>query len=77
MQLADFLNANKLSDKAFADRLSGRPSEHAVKKWRYRERTPDAARMVEIAALTDGLVTVSDWAEPKHASSVEPEKAVA
>lgn len=64
MQLKTYLSSNAVSDAAFADLIGG-VGEHAVRKWKYRDREPDAATMAKIEVLTGGAVTLRDWAEPR------------
>lgn len=61
MRLLDFMRDRALTDDAMAARI-GDCSGHAVKKWKYGEREPDASTMLRITAVTKGAVTVADWA---------------
>ncbi len=70
MKLSDFLKASGLDDEAFAAQV-GDCSAHAVKKWRYAERTPRPDQMRRIAEITDGKVTPNDFvlsAQPEAAA---------
>jgi hypothetical protein len=60
MKLDDFMRARGLDDAAMAA-LVGNCTEHAVKKWRYRERIPRRAQMARISQATGNLVTASDF----------------
>ncbi|AWN35753.1 hypothetical protein [Methylobacterium radiodurans] len=66
MRLLDYMRDEKLDDEAFASRL-GDCTAHAVKKWKYGEREPDAGTIVRIQVATAGKVTVRDWAEQADA----------
>ena len=61
MRLLDHMREEGLDDDAFAERI-GDCSGHAVKKWKYGEREPDAGTMFRIESATDGKVTLQDWA---------------
>lgn len=82
MRLLDYMRNEKLDDEAFASRL-GDCSAHAVKKWKYGEREPDAGTIVRIQVATDGKVTVRDWAaqaeavRARRAASTDPTPAPA
>ncbi|MCJ2129194.1 helix-turn-helix domain-containing protein [Methylobacterium sp. E-045] len=56
------MREEQIDDDAFAA-LIGDCTGHAVKKWKYGEREPDAGTMMKIEDLTEGKVTVRDWAE--------------
>ena len=60
MTLEEFMRANGLDDDAMAEKLKG-CTAHAVKKWRYRERTPRPAMQRRIAEVTGGEVTANDF----------------
>jgi hypothetical protein len=60
MKLDEYLRTNNLDDEAFAA-LIGDHSAHAVKKWRYGERTPRADAMRKIHEVTNGCVTPTDF----------------
>lgn len=62
MRLLDFMRDEKLDDDAFASRL-GDCSGHAVKKWKYGEREPDAVTIARIERVTHGAVSLRDWAD--------------
>lgn len=62
MRLLDYLRDEKLTDDVFAEIL-GDCSGHAVKKWKYGEREPDAGTIVRIEAASGGKVALTDWAE--------------
>lgn len=73
-----------LDDEAMAARLNdGQPEEaqcsaSAVKKWKYRERTPDPDRIIRIREVTGGRVDLGDWATspptaPDDGAEVETE----
>lgn len=42
-------------------------SIHAVRKYRYGERRPDADTMLRIEQVTEGQVTLRDWAKARPA----------
>ena len=60
MRLLDYLNETSIDDEAFAT-LVGGVSKHAVKKWKYGERRPEADRIIRIEDLTMGRVSLRDW----------------
>lgn len=62
MRLLDYMREKGIDDDAFAERL-GECSAHAVKKWKYGEREPDAPTIVRIQEATSGEVGLRDWAE--------------
>lgn len=68
MQLVDYMTQHSIDDAQMARRI-GKCSEHAVKKWKYRERMPDAARIVRIEKITNGQVGLLDWTAPKAVRS--------
>lgn len=70
MKLDAFMKANDLDDAGMAS-LIGDCSEGAVKKWRYRERTPRPAQMQRIFTATNGAVTPNDFMDGAP-SDVEP-----
>ena len=72
MQLLDYMIREKLDDAAFAALIGG-IGPHGVKKWKYREREPDASQMTRIAQVTGGAVQLSDWAEPKRRKKTSSE----
>lgn len=74
MKLDDFMKAEGLDDAAMALRI-GDCSEFAVKKWRYRERTPRGAVMARITAATAGQVTANDFMPAIPAESETDEAA--
>lgn len=65
MQLLDYLKSNRISDENFAALLGGQCTSHAVKKWKYRERSPSAQIIYKIKKLTDGAVSLEDWVSKK------------
>ena len=81
MQLLDYMRRENLDDAAMAARINaarinaGVPAERhctlsAVKKWKYRERSPDADRIIDIQRATNDEVGLQDWAsEPAEARS--------
>ena len=60
MRLIDYLVKHNLTDEAFAKMVGG-VGRHAVKKWRYGERVPDAARIARVEDVTGGSVSLGDW----------------
>ena len=66
MQLLDYLKTNRISDEDFASRLGGQCTSHAVKKWKYRERSPSAKVIYKIKELTSGAVSLEDWVAPRE-----------
>ena len=60
MKLIDYMRREKLDDEAMA-RLIGKCTGHAVKKWKYGERVPDAMRILRIEQVTHGRVRLRDW----------------
>lgn len=67
MKLIDYMRAEKISDDVMAERI-GHCTIHAVKKWKYGERTPDVDRIARIEEITGGSVGLHDWTagEPVH-----------
>jgi DNA-binding transcriptional regulator YdaS (Cro superfamily) len=63
MQLKSFIQASGLPDQHFAEKLG--VSLSGLRKWKARNREPDAATIARIEALTDGKVSLADWAMPK------------
>lgn len=67
MRLIEYMRQEGLSDAAFAARFNDampkrqRCGEHAVKKWKYGERRPDADGILRIETITAGAVTLRDW----------------
>lgn len=59
MTLAEYMAERGLSDEEMAERIGC--SSFAVKKWRYRERTPRGAAMRRIKEATGGEVTADDF----------------
>lgn len=62
MRLLTHLREEKIDDGAFAARV-GDCTGHAVKKWKYGERVPDARTIARIDQVTAGKVTLADWVE--------------
>lgn len=62
MRLLQFMREEGLDDEAMAS-LIGDCSAHAVKKWKYGEREPDAMTMLRIESVTGSKVRMPDWAE--------------
>lgn len=68
MQLLDYMRRENLDDAAMAARINeGVQAERhctpsAVKKWKYRERSPDADRIIDIQRATNDEVGLQDWA---------------
>jgi DNA-binding transcriptional regulator YdaS (Cro superfamily) len=60
MKLLDYMRAENLDDQAMAGRIGG-CSAHAVKKWKYGERSPDPDRIIRIEEVTGGKVSLRDW----------------
>jgi DNA-binding transcriptional regulator YdaS (Cro superfamily) len=71
MRLLEFMRKAVLTDEAMAA-LIGDCSPHAVRKWKYGEREPDAATMVRIETVTDGKVTLRDWVRDLPAEEPPP-----
>jgi hypothetical protein len=67
MRLIDWMRANGVDDEAMADKVRESSkneitcSEHAIKKWKYGERQPDAAVILRIQEITKNQVTLKDW----------------
>jgi DNA-binding transcriptional regulator YdaS (Cro superfamily) len=61
MKLLDYMRRQELDDETLARRI-GDCTAHAVKKWKYGERRPDADRILKIQKITGGHVTLRDWA---------------
>jgi hypothetical protein len=71
MKLDEYLRTNNLDDEAFAA-IMGDHSAHAVKKWRYGERTPRADAMRKIQEVTGGQVGPADFfGLPEDASDAD------
>ena len=60
MKLLDYMRVEDLDDEAMAGRIGG-CSAHAVKKWKYGERSPDPDRIIRIEEVTGGKVGLRDW----------------
>jgi hypothetical protein len=60
MKLIDWMRREKLDDEQVA-RMVGDCTGHAVKKWKYGERVPDATRILQIEKVTNGRVRLRDW----------------
>jgi hypothetical protein len=60
MTLQEFMATSGLDEAGIAA-LMGNCSSHAVKKWRYRERTPRPAQMRRLMEVTQGTVTPNDF----------------
>ncbi len=67
MRLGEYLQTHKIDDHTFAALLGG-VSSHAVKKWRYRERTPRLDAIRKIQEATGGAVTPADFVEAPEPS---------
>lgn len=71
MQLLDWMKREGYDDEAIAARINERlpNGEHcsgaAVRKWKYRERQPDAAKMQRIHEISGGEVSLVDWASER------------
>ena len=65
MKLIDYMRREKLDDERMS-RLVGDCTAHAVKKWKYGERVPDASRIVRIEKVTNGRVRLRDWSEAQE-----------
>jgi transcriptional regulator with XRE-family HTH domain len=68
MTLHEYMATAGISDADLAAKLGC--SEGAVKKWRYRERTPRSDQIRRISEITDGAVTPNDFFPP-----LSPERA--
>jgi DNA-binding transcriptional regulator YdaS (Cro superfamily) len=69
MKLLDYMRQEGVDDAAMAAAI-GDCSDHAVRKWKYGERRPDADRMLRIQEITSGKVTLRDWARAEPAQAV-------
>lgn len=74
MRLSDYLSELNIDDASFAATVGG-VSKHAVKKWRYRERIPEAERIMRIEEVTGGRVTLRDWQTSLEKQPAEAEGA--
>ena len=74
MRLLEYLQEAQIGDETFAA-LVGGVSRHAVKKWKYGERKPEADRIIRIEDITEGKVTLRDWlverATPRESAAGE------
>lgn len=61
MTLSDYLRDRGLDDAAFASLSDGAFSAEAVRKWRFRARTPRQRQLAKIVELTNGAVTANDF----------------
>ena len=68
MKLATYMKEHGLDDATMAS-LVGGCTEHAVRKWKYGERSPSVTTIVRIEEITAGKVTMRDFLK------VEPEAA--
>lgn len=62
MTLHEYMNGQSITDADMAVKLGC--SEGAVKKWRYRERTPRPDQLRRIFEITEGAVTANDFMAP-------------
>jgi hypothetical protein len=75
MHLLDYMRDHGLDDEAFAALYNKHlPAEQhcsafAVKKWKYRERRPDADGIIRIENITKGAVALRDWASDEPAGA--------
>lgn len=76
MKLIDWMRREKVDDAAMAERI-GDCTEHAVKKWKYGERSPDPNRIARIEHVTGGEVSFPDWVTLAPSSAPDPEPAEA
>lgn len=60
MNLLDFMKKNSLRDEELAEQI-GKCTAHAVKKWKYNERRPNADIIFRIKQISEGQVTLEDW----------------
>lgn len=68
MKLIDYMRREGLDDEAMARQI-GRCTGHAVKKWKYGERVPDANRILRIEEITNRRVRLKDWRSPERAGA--------
>jgi hypothetical protein len=73
MKLLDWMRDNSLDDDAMAI-LVGGVTAHAVKKWKYGERTPRRTELQKISEVTAGNVTANDFAGLASSAPAEPER---
>lgn len=59
MTLSEYMKASALDDERMAAAIGCSPG--AVKKWRYRERTPRPEQLRRIAEITGGQVQPNDF----------------
>lgn len=71
MNLLAYMRRENLSDQAMAEQI-GECSASAVKKYKYGERQPRAARMYRIAEITRGAVRLEDWTGPSRRAPATP-----
>lgn len=68
MRLLDWMRRENMDDEALASRI-GDVTVHAVKKWKYGERTPDLKNILKIEKITRGDVAIRDWANARAEAS--------
>ncbi|KTS52440.1 hypothetical protein NS230_09990 [Methylobacterium indicum] len=75
MKLIAYMAEHKLDDETFASQLED-CTAHAVRKWKYGQREPDASTIVKIQEITGGAVNVEDWAQQARevAAGLKPSK---
>lgn len=62
MKLLEWMSANGVTDEDFAERI-GDCTAHAVKKWKYGERTPPPDKIARIEDVTRHVVNLRDFVE--------------
>lgn len=75
MQLAKYLDDNKISDAAFARSIG--VERQAVGRYRAGERFPEKAILLEIFEKTQGQVTANDFAGIPEAPTAPAEQGAA
>lgn len=77
MKLITYMHERGVTDETFATLLEN-CTVHAVRKWKYGEREPDAGTIVRIKEITGGAVTVEDWAQQARevAAGIKPSKSL-
>jgi len=59
MKFADYMKTHGLEDEEMAELIGC--SVFAIRKWKYRERTPRPEQMLRIKAATGGMVSADDF----------------
>lgn len=68
MKLIDYMRREGIDDDAMAKQI-GQCTGHAVKKWKYGERVPDANRILRIERITNRKVRLRDWGSSERAGA--------